>query len=69
MLVLFRRFVDRDGGPLAIQVLTLATILNIVGLMVNGCGIIITAGRISRVLTGHTRLQHRSRILLGTVCA
>jgi threonine/homoserine/homoserine lactone efflux protein len=66
VLALFPQFVRPEAGPIAAQILILATVLNIVGLVVNGI-VIIAASRIGLALTGHRRFRQASRILLGTV--
>jgi threonine/homoserine/homoserine lactone efflux protein len=68
VLALFPQFVRPDVGQVAGQILVLATVLNLVGLAVNGL-VIMTASRIGRALTRSNRLQRVPQILLGTVFA
>ncbi|KJC59078.1 amino acid transporter [Bradyrhizobium sp. LTSPM299] len=68
VLALFPQFVRPDAGAVAGQILVLATMLNLVGLVVNGL-VIMTASRIGRALTGRNRLQRVPQILLATVFA
>ena len=68
VLALFPQFVRPDVGHVAGQILVLATVLNLVGLAVNGL-VIMTASRIGRALTRSDRLQRVPQILLGTVFA
>lgn len=68
VLALFPQFVRPEAGPIAAQILILATVLNIVGLVVNGM-VIVAASRIGLALTGRRRFRQASRIFLGTVFA
>ncbi len=68
VLALFPQFVRNDAGSVAGQILVLATVLNLVGLAVNGV-VILTASRIGRALSGRTRFRRAPQMLLGTVFA
>ena len=50
------------------QILLLATVLNLIGLVVNGL-VILTASRIGAALSKRTRFRRAPQILLGTVFA
>jgi threonine/homoserine/homoserine lactone efflux protein len=68
VLALFPQFVRPDAGSVAGQILLLATVLNLVGLAVNGL-VIMTASRIGRALSGHNRFRRAPQMILGTVFA
>jgi threonine/homoserine/homoserine lactone efflux protein len=68
VLALFPQFVRPEGGSVASQILVLATVLNLIGLVVNGL-VIVTVSRIGRALSGRKRFQRAPQILLGTVFA
>ncbi len=68
VLALFPQFVTPGGGSVAIQILVLATVLNAIGLVVNGA-VIVAASRLSRGLRGRGRVNRWPNILLGTVFA
>ena len=65
-LALFPQFVKPAAGHVAAQILVLATVLNLVGLVVNGA-IILGASRLSRAMADRTRFRRAPRILLGSV--
>lgn len=67
VLALFPQFVRPQDGAVAVQILTLATVLNVIGLLVNGV-VILLASRLSQRWSG----RRRSRVpqyLLGSVFA
>lgn len=66
VLALFPQFVRPDAGSVAGQVLVLATVLNLIGLVVNGV-VIVTASRVGLLLSGRSRFRCASQIFLGTV--
>lgn len=68
VLALFPQFVRPEAGSVAGQILLLATVLNLIGLVVNGL-VILTASRIGTALSRRTRFQRAPQVLLGTVFA
>src|SRR5216684_2666369 len=68
VLALFPQFVRPDLGSVAGQVLILATVLNSIGLVVNGL-VILTASRIGRAFSQRSRFRRAPQIFLGTVFA
>jgi threonine/homoserine/homoserine lactone efflux protein len=68
VLALFPQFVRQDAGSVVGQVLILATILNFVGLLVNGA-VILTASRLSKRLSSTKRPSRLPQYLLGGVFA
>lgn len=68
VLALFPQFVTPRAGSVAIQFLVLATVLNAIGLVVNGM-VIVAASRLSRSLRGRSRVSRLPNVLLGTVFA
>ena len=68
VLALFPQFVTPGAGSVAIQILVLATVLNAIGLVVNGA-VIVAASRLSRGLRGRSRVSRWPNVLLGTVFA
>jgi threonine/homoserine/homoserine lactone efflux protein len=67
VLALFPQFV-RPEGSVAVQIMILATVLNLIGLAVNGA-VILAASRLGRVFAGRNRFRRVPQILLGTVFA
>lgn len=65
-LALFPQFVTPDAGPMAAQILVLATVLNAVSVLVNG-SLVLGASRLSRAMMGRTRWRRAPQIALGTV--
>jgi threonine/homoserine/homoserine lactone efflux protein len=70
VLALFPQFVRPGAGSVALQIMLLATVLNAIGLAVNGA-VILTASRLRRAIAGRDR-QNSSwgrwpQYLLGTV--
>ena len=68
VLALFPQFVKPEAGSVALQIMVLASVLNLIGLAVNGI-VILTASRLGRVFAGRGRLRRLPQILLGTVFA
>lgn len=66
VLALFPQFVRPDGGSVAFQVMTLATVLNAIGLMVNGV-VIVAASRLGANVSKRRSLGRWPQYLLGTV--
>jgi threonine/homoserine/homoserine lactone efflux protein len=66
VLALFPQFVKPDAGSVAVQIMLLATLLNLIGLLVNGA-VILTASRLGNVLSGRSRWRRAPRFLLGSV--
>jgi len=67
VLALFPQFV-RPEGSVAVQIMLLATVLNLIGLAVNGA-VILAASRLGRTFAGRNRFRRVPQILLGTVFA
>lgn len=68
VLALFPQFVSPSSGSVVIQIMVLATVLNLIGLVINGL-VIVSASRISRMLSGSGRIKNLSNYILGTVFA
>jgi threonine/homoserine/homoserine lactone efflux protein len=68
VLALFPQFVRPDAGNVALQIMLLATVLNLIGLVVNGA-VIVTASRLGRAFSGRNRPSRWPQYLLGTVFA
>jgi threonine/homoserine/homoserine lactone efflux protein len=68
VLALFPQFVQPSAGSVAVQIMLLATVLNLIGLVVNGA-VILTASRLGQAFAGRTRWQRAPKYLLGTVFA
>ncbi|MFY8153533.1 MAG: LysE family translocator [Hyphomicrobiales bacterium] len=66
MLALLPQFLKPEAGAIALQVMVLATILNLVGLIVNGL-VILTAGRLGRALAARPHLAAWPQRLMGAV--
>lgn len=67
-LALFPQFVRPEAGHVATQIMLLATVLNVIGLIVNGT-LVLGASRLSRALAGRTRFRRAPHLVLGTVFA
>ena len=67
VFALFPQFL-RPEGSVAVQIMLLATVLNLIGLAVNGA-VILAASRLGRVFAGRNRFRRVPQILLGTVFA
>jgi threonine/homoserine/homoserine lactone efflux protein len=68
VLALFPQFVVPEAGSVAVQIMILATVLNLIGFFVNGVAIL-AASRASAVLFGNRKIRNLSQYLLGTVFA
>lgn len=68
VLALFPQFVDPNAGSVAVQILLLATVLNLIGILINGA-VILTASSLGRAFSARTRWRRAPQILLGTVFA
>jgi threonine/homoserine/homoserine lactone efflux protein len=70
VLALFPQFVRPESGSVALQIMLLATVLNAIGLAVNGA-VILMASRLRRAVAGRDRQNRYSsrwpQYLLGTV--
>ena len=67
-LALFPQFIDYEAGNYAVQVLVLALVLNILGLIVNGC-VVIMAGYVRDLTRASVRATKLSRYILSVVFA
>jgi threonine/homoserine/homoserine lactone efflux protein len=65
-LALFPQFLDPSAGSVGWQVLTLATILNVIGAFTNGA-VIVLAGSLRSFATGAQAFATGSRYILGSV--
>jgi len=68
VLALFPQFVRPEAGSVAVQIMLLATVLNLIGIVVNGA-VILAASRVGRAFAGRSRFRRVPQILLGTVFA
>lgn len=68
VLALFPQFVRTDGGAIGLQLMILATVLNAIGLVVNGV-VIVAASRIGASFIKDSGLVRWPQYLLGTVFA
>lgn len=66
VLALFPQFVRPEHGSIAVQILVLATVLNLIGLVVNGA-VIVSASRLSQRIGASRRPSKLPQYLLGTV--
>ncbi len=66
VLALFPQFVRPEAGSVGLQIMLLATVLNAIGLAVNGA-VILTASRLRHALSGHDRPSRWPQYFLGTV--
>ena len=66
VLALFPQFLHPEQGAVALQIVLLATVLNLIGLLVN-CAVIVMASRIGTVLANRRRFRRAPQFLLGTV--
>ena len=66
VLALFPQFTKLDAGPVLFQFLLLATVLNAIGLVVNG-GVILAAGSLNSILARGGRFARIPSLLMGTV--
>jgi len=68
VLALFPQFVQPEAGSVALQILVLATVLNAIGLVVNGV-VILGASRLGRAFAGTGRFRRLPQHFLGAVFA
>src|SRR6266851_8036038 len=68
VLALFPQFVQPGTGSVAVQMMLLATVLNLIGVLVNGA-VIMTASRLGGMFSDRGRLRRAPQFLLGTVFA
>ncbi|MCD5361031.1 MULTISPECIES: LysE family translocator [Chromobacterium] len=66
VLALFPQFVHPAAGPVALQIMVLATLLNAIGLLINGA-IILAASRFGRALGDKLGQSRLPQYLLATV--
>ncbi len=68
VLALFPQFVRPEAGSVALQIMLLATMLNLIGFCVNGT-VILMASKLSRTLSAGRRPSRAPQYLLGAVFA
>ncbi len=68
VLALFPQFVRPENGMVALQILVLATVLNLIGLVANGA-VILMANHLRKRVTISSRFRRLPQYLLGTVFA
>ena len=68
VLALFPQFVRPESGSVVLQIMLLATVLNLIGIVVNGA-VILAASGLGRALSGLSRFKRAPQILLATVFA
>lgn len=66
VLALFPQFIRADAGSVVLQMLLLATVLNAIGVVVNGL-VILTASQVGGSLLGRGSFGRWPQVLLGTV--
>lgn len=66
MLALLPQFLKPEAGSIALQVIVLATILNLMGLLTNGA-VILAASRIGHALSSRPALARLPQRLMGAV--
>lgn len=66
MLALLPQFLKPEAGSIALQVMVLATILNLMGLIANGI-VILTASRLGHALAARPHLARLPQKLMGVV--
>jgi len=66
VLALFPQFVRPEHGSIAVQILVLATVLNLIGLVVNGA-VILSASRLRQRISARRRPSKVPQYLLGSV--
>jgi len=66
VLALFPQVVQPSAGSVAVQIMVLATVLNLTGLTVNGA---VTASGLGRLFGARGRWRRAPQLLLGTVFA
>jgi threonine/homoserine/homoserine lactone efflux protein len=68
VLALFPQFVDPASGSVALQIMVLATVLNLIGLMVNGA-VIFAASHGRTYFAGASRFARAPHYFLSAVFA
>ena len=68
VLALFPQFVDPAAGSVALQIMVLATMLNLIGIVVNGAVIVMASG-LGKAFSARSRWRRVPQLLLGTVFA
>jgi threonine/homoserine/homoserine lactone efflux protein len=68
VLALFPQFVEPASGPVALQIMVLATVLNLIGLIVNGA-VILAASHARTYFVGGGRLSYVPHYFLSAVFA
>jgi len=68
VLALFPQFVRPQAGSIAVQILLLATVLNLIGLLVNGA-VIVAASKLAGCWSAGRRPSRLPQYLLGSVFA
>ncbi|HUN48497.1 MAG TPA: LysE family translocator [Stellaceae bacterium] len=68
VLALFPQFLHPEAGSVAVQIMVLASVLNLIGLVVNGA-VILTASGLGRAFSAGGRCRRLPQYLLGTVFA
>lgn len=68
MLALFPQFLHMEAGPILVQVLVLATVLNVTGLIVNGTVVLFSYG-LRQHFGRQTRFKKLGQYLLASVFA
>ncbi|WP_233808179.1 LysE family translocator [Paraburkholderia sp. HP33-1] len=68
VLALFPQFVSPQDGAVAVQIMTLATVLNFIGLIVNGV-VILSASQLSQRWASRRRQSRAPQYLLASVFA
>lgn len=68
VLALFPQFVNAASGSVAVQIMVLATILNVIGLIVNGA-VILAAAHSRTYFSGGGRFAHLPHYFLSAVFA
>lgn len=66
VLALFPQFIDPDAGSIVVQMLLLATVLNVVGVIANGA-VIVMASRLGQRVGSSERAARWMQKILGTV--
>jgi len=66
MLALLPQFLKPEAGSIALQVVVLATILNLMGLLANGV-VILTASRLGKAIAARPHLARWPQKLMGVV--
>lgn len=67
-LALFPQFLDPTRGSVAIQVMVLATILNVIGLIVNGT-VVVIAAKAKMVISNNGATQRLAQYFTGVIFA